>query len=99
MFGKEQEGETPVAGDPQSTSILARGCKFKGEITVAGTLRVEGEFEGSIQKPESLVIGKTGVVRGDVQVKNAAIGGRVLAHRRQHDSVFEFQLTQLDRLK
>ena len=78
MFGKDQQPEAIVpTGDARSTSILAQGCKFKGEVEVAGTFRVEGEFEGRISKPENLVIGKTGVVRGDIDVKNAVIGGRV----------------------
>jgi cytoskeletal protein CcmA (bactofilin family) len=76
MFGKEQdEMTTPV--DNRGTSILAQGCKFKGEITASGTFRVEGEFEGTIRKPENLVVGKSGIVRGDVEVKNAIIGGKL----------------------
>ena len=81
MFGKEPtEGGTPVSTDNRTTSILAQGCKFKGEITASGTFRVEGEFEGTISKPESLVVGKSGVVKGDVQVKNAIIGGKMLGN-------------------
>jgi len=80
MFGKEQDGAAPSAADPKATSILAHGCKFKGEITVQGTFRVEGEFEGTISKPESLVVGKTGVVTADITVKNAVIGGRVFGN-------------------
>ncbi|NNM31885.1 MAG: polymer-forming cytoskeletal protein, partial [Gemmatimonadetes bacterium] len=79
MFGKEQDAAAP-ASDAKSTSILAHGCKFKGEITASGTFRVEGEFEGTINKPENLVVGKTGVVNADVSVKNAIIGGRVFGN-------------------
>lgn len=77
MFGKDQQLEPIPVVDARSTSILAQGCKFKGEVEVAGTFRVEGEFEGRIAKPENLVVGKTGIVRGDIEVKNAVIGGRV----------------------
>lgn len=80
MFGKEPDEVAPPAGDSRGTSILAQGSKFKGEITASGTFRVEGEFEGSITKPESLVVGKSGVVKGDVQVKNAIIGGKMLGN-------------------
>lgn len=83
MFGKDgetQAGSPATGGDPRATSILAQGCSFKGEVTVQGTLRIEGEFEGTVKTPENLVIGKTGVVRGDVHVKNAVIGGRVFGN-------------------
>jgi cytoskeletal protein CcmA (bactofilin family) len=78
MFGKETETSAPV--DPRATSILAQGCKFKGEVDIQGTFRVEGEFEGAIRNPENLVVGKTGVVRADIIAKNATIGGKVVGN-------------------
>ena len=77
MFGKEPENQTMTSGQ---TSIIAQGCKFDGKVQVQGTLRVEGEFKGSIGRPESLVIGKTGVVHADVTVKNAIIGGQLFGN-------------------
>lgn len=74
MFGKEPENQNMGGGQ---TSILAQGCKFDGKIEVRGTLRIEGEFKGDIGTPESLVIGKTGVVHAKVRVKNAIIGGQL----------------------
>ncbi len=78
MFGKDSDVSTPsVGGDNRSTSILAQGCHFKGQIEIQGIFRVEGHFEGSISTPEQLVVGKTGVVEGEIKVKNAIIGGKV----------------------
>lgn len=73
MFGKEPENTTVNTGQ---TSIIAQGTKFEGSITANGTLRIEGEFKGDIGVPESLVVGKTGVVHASVKVKNAIIGGQ-----------------------
>ena len=84
MFGKDatEAGGAPVAtgGDARTTSILAQGCTFNGEVQIQGIFRVEGEFDGTIRTPEQLVVGKTGVVRGDIQVKNAIIGGKVIGN-------------------
>lgn len=81
MFGKDQETSAPVAGgDNRGTSILAHGCRFKGEVEIQGVFRVEGEFEGTVRTPEQLVVGKTGVVRGEIHVKTAIIGGKVLGN-------------------
>jgi len=77
MFGKEPENQAMAGGQ---TSIIAQGCKFEGKVEVRGTLRVEGEFKGDIATPESLVIGKTGVVHGKVKVKNAIIGGQLFGN-------------------
>jgi cytoskeletal protein CcmA (bactofilin family) len=74
MFGKEPENQDL---DNRQTSILAQGCKFEGTISIKGTLRIEGEFKGSIETPESFIVGKTGVVHASIKVKNAIIGGQV----------------------
>jgi len=75
MFGKEPENQN-VASAGQ-TSIISQGCKFDGTVEVRGTLRVEGEFKGTIATPETLVVGKTGIVHAAVKVKNAIIGGQL----------------------
>ena len=77
MFGKEPENQAVASGQ---TSIIAQGCKFDGTVEVKGTLRIEGEFKGAIGTPESLVIGKTGIIRANVAVKNAIIGGQLFGN-------------------
>ena len=67
MFGKEPESQDVDRGQ---TSILAQGSKWDGKMEIRGTLRVEGDFKGTIETPESLIIGKTGVVHAQVKVKN-----------------------------
>ena len=61
-------------------SILGQGCKVKGDIELNGTIRVDGEFDGSISCPETLIIGKSGVVKAEVKVKNAIIGGKLIGN-------------------
>ena len=77
MFNKEPENQSMPSGQ---TSIIAQGCKFDGKVVVNGTLRIEGEFKGDIGTPESLVIGKTGVVHANCNVKNAIIGGQLFGN-------------------
>lgn len=77
MFGKD--AENPEV-DSRQTSILAQGCKFDGKVQVKGAFRIEGEFSGSIETPENLIIGKTGVVRAEVKVKNAIIAGQIFGN-------------------
>jgi len=77
MFGKEAESTT---GQGSLNSILGQGCKVKGDIELQGTIRIDGQFDGSIQCPETLIIGKSGVVKADVKVKNAIIGGKIVGN-------------------
>lgn len=77
MFGKEVEGGIQ---EGRLNSILGKGCKFKGTVEVEGTLRIDCEFEGVVNCPDTLVVGKTGVVKADINVKNAVIGGKVIGN-------------------
>jgi cytoskeletal protein CcmA (bactofilin family) len=77
MFGKEAESTT---GQGSLNSILGQGCKVKGDIELQGTIRIDGQFDGSIQCPETLIIGKSGVVTAEVKVKNAIIGGKIVGN-------------------
>lgn len=65
-------------GDPgRVNSVIGPGATFSGECTVEGTVRIDGEMVGTLRATGMAVIGKTGVVRGDIFVENAIIGGRV----------------------
>lgn len=77
MFGKEAETTT---GQGSLNSILGQGCKVKGDIELKGTIRIDGEFEGKIDCPDTLIIGKSGVVKANVNVKNAVIGGKLFGN-------------------
>jgi cytoskeletal protein CcmA (bactofilin family) len=77
MFGKEAESTT---GQGSLNSILGQGCKMKGDIELQGTIRIDGNFDGSIECPETLIIGKSGTVKADVKVKNAIIGGKLVGN-------------------
>jgi cytoskeletal protein CcmA (bactofilin family) len=77
MFGKDAEITT---GQATLNSMLGQGCKVKGDIEIQGTMRIDGHFEGTISCPETLIIGKTGVVKADVKVKNAVIGGKLVGN-------------------
>jgi cytoskeletal protein CcmA (bactofilin family) len=78
MFGKE--GDAVTGGEGNLNSILGPGCKVKGNIDLKGTLRIDGDFDGEINCPETLIIGKSGVVKAEVKVKNAVIGGKLVGN-------------------
>lgn len=72
-----KEGEAMVT-EGKMNSIIGQGCTIKGTIDVKdGTLRIDGNFEGTINCPGTLVVGKDGNVTADVSVTSAVIGGKV----------------------
>ncbi len=58
-------------------SIIGPGMKITGDCESDGTIRVEGQIEGSVKAAKSVVVGKDGLVVGDVTTQDAIIAGRV----------------------
>lgn len=67
---------------PTSTTLIGVGANFRGTIMVSGSLRIDGEFEGDILHCDQLEIGEHGIMRSDVEVKDALILGRVFGNIR-----------------
>ena len=78
MFGKEGE---QLPGEGKMNSIIGKGCKINGTIIVSeGTLRIDGEFEGTVTVPDTLVIGKDGRLKAEIKVKSAVVGGSIVGN-------------------
>ncbi|HEY7461546.1 MAG TPA: polymer-forming cytoskeletal protein [Gemmatimonadota bacterium] len=68
-------------------SVLGEGSRVEGTSRIAGMLRVDGAWDGSIDVGETLVVGKTGAVSGDIRAKNVIVCGRVQGSISASDSV------------
>lgn len=63
---------------PESViSIIGPGMRVVGDCSTEGTLRVEGTVEGKISAGKAVVVGKDGVVTGDISTQDAVISGTV----------------------
>lgn len=58
-------------------SIIGPGMRVVGDCKTEGTLRIEGNVKGTIHAGKAVVLGKDGVVDGDITTQDAVIGGRV----------------------
>jgi cytoskeletal protein CcmA (bactofilin family) len=57
-------------------SFIGRNSRLSGELTMKGTLRLDGTLEGSIEV-DSIVMGPGSLVTGDLRATRAVIGGEV----------------------
>ena len=76
MIKFRSKGPSPDEVQPPNT-VIGIGSNFRGTMMVSGTLRIEGEFEGDILNCERLEIGEHGVMRADIEVREALVQGRV----------------------
>lgn len=58
-------------------SIIGPGMRVIGDCITDGTLRIEGSVDGTVRAGKAVVLGKDGVVDGDIATQDAVIGGRV----------------------
>jgi cytoskeletal protein CcmA (bactofilin family) len=72
-FRHQQPQEEPSTVN----TVIGVNSTFRGTLMVAGTLRIDGEFEGDILNCERVEVGEHGIMRADVEVKEALILGRV----------------------
>ena len=85
IFGRTSTGDGDMAKEAAAAqqtrdnviSIIGPGMRVVGDCETDGTLRIEGTIEGTVKAGKAVVIGKDGVVTGDVQTQDAIIGGRV----------------------
>ena len=72
MFGKEGTDQQAAI-----STILGNDCKFTGDVDAKGTIRIDGEFDGKIVSTDSVIVGNSGVVKGEVHAAHAMVSGTV----------------------
>jgi cytoskeletal protein CcmA (bactofilin family) len=58
------------------SGFLDKGTNVTGELEFAGTLRIDGNFQGSISTADNLIIGEHAVVHADIKVGEIEIHGQ-----------------------
>lgn len=67
MFGKETD---------RLGSILGTNSNFKGELSVKGTLRIDGMVDGELDA-DCVILSESAVVKGMIRAKKIIVGGRI----------------------
>ncbi len=72
--------DPPSATPPSEghASVIDAAMKIVGNIETTGVLKVDGTVEGSIRGARQVLLGRTGVIQGDVHAEEAILGGRVV---------------------
>jgi len=66
--------EQPIA------AFFDHGTNLTGELKFAGVVRIDGNFHGSIDGGESLIVGKNAVIHADIRVREIEIHGQVFGN-------------------
>ena len=77
MFNKENKKNMAVDNSVAGSNRIVAGTKIKGEVNSGADFRIDGEIEGTIQTSGRLVVGKTGVIKGNIICTNADVEGTI----------------------
>ncbi len=77
-----------VTHDTSGPSSIASGLKIRGELSGSSDLYIDGEAQGKIALPDSLVtIGPNGRVQADIEAREIIIEGAVQGNLKARESV------------
>lgn len=57
-------------------AFLGPGSRFEGKLSFDEMVRLDGHFSGEIKSSDTLIVGETAVMQGDIQVGALILSGR-----------------------
>jgi cytoskeletal protein CcmA (bactofilin family) len=64
--------------DPvKEMNIVSVGSVVEGKVKSQGSIRIDGKLVGDVAASESIAVGLTGEVEGNITAKNVTVGGKV----------------------
>lgn len=60
---------------PETITLLDKGCEFQGKLSFEGVVRIDGSFQGEIFSQDHLIIGEGAKVEATIQVGKLEVGG------------------------
>jgi cytoskeletal protein CcmA (bactofilin family) len=74
MFKTKNGGPAASGG---LNSVLGEGSQLAGTLRVEGSIRVDGDLEGSLTASDAVIIGRAGRVRADLRAREILVAGHV----------------------
>ena len=67
----------PIEIDPNAFNRIINGTEIKGDIISNDDIRFDGKLTGNISTKGKIIIGQSGVVKGEIKCKNADVSGKI----------------------
>jgi cytoskeletal protein CcmA (bactofilin family) len=91
IFSQSPRTSRPVderkRGEGSGLSIIGVGMTIIGDVETDGVVKVEGHVRGAVRASLQILLSPGGIVEGDLETKEAIIGGEVRGTVRAEDRV------------
>ena len=76
-----------MASKNSINSNIGPGSFFEGKFYIAGSLQVDGKFEGEIKTDGTLLVGQTGKIKTNIRAKDVVVEGTMIGNIHARNSV------------
>ena len=76
-----------MASKKALNSTIGPGSFFEGKFYIAGSLQVDGKFEGEIKTDETLRVGQGGKIKTNIRAKDVVVEGTMIGNINARNSV------------
>ncbi len=59
-------------------SVVGAGMRIMGDVESNGIIKVEGTIDGTVRGARQVLLGRSGVINGDVHAGDAVVGGKIV---------------------
>lgn len=66
-----------IEQENNTINLIGAGTNIKGDVESAGDIRIDGTLRGNLRTKGKVVIGTTGLVKGEVYCKNSDVEGKI----------------------
>jgi cytoskeletal protein CcmA (bactofilin family) len=66
-----------IEQENNTINLIGAGTSIKGHIESSGDIRIDGTLNGNIRTKGKVVIGNTGIAKGEVHCKHSDVEGKV----------------------
>ena len=66
---------------------MVRAPLFEGKFYIAGSLQVDGKFEGEIKTDGTLIVGQSGKIKTNIRAKDVVVEGTMIGNINARNSV------------
>jgi cytoskeletal protein CcmA (bactofilin family) len=75
------------SSESEEITIVSRGVKIEGKVTITGNIRIDGEIQGDIFSNGNITIGEDAKVNGQINANFITIAGKVSGIVRAKDKM------------
>lgn len=71
----------------KTTSFLSEACELKGNLHIAGGIRIDGKVNGSVNCRSTIFVGETAEIEAEIVTRSLVSGGSITGNIVAEDTV------------